>query len=169
MFGDGRRKKNKDKPKTISMKASGNQEILKFWVDYNCHSFFPTFLRFMCLWASGSVRMFSLRQWRLMHFSEALDPASRLLWFFLCWDFCDLVGIGGIFRIGRRGTRSWQPYSLVLFSCLHGYAKRLILKKRLYCSQIVTRLFWKHLAVECVNLVKHIVRLVKYCQIRRQQ
>jgi len=30
MFGDGRRKKNKDKPKTISMKASGNQEILKF-------------------------------------------------------------------------------------------------------------------------------------------
>ena len=58
-----------------------------------------------------------------MHFSEALDPASRLLWFFLCWDFCDLVGIGGIFRIGRRGTRSWQPYSLVLFSCLHGYAK----------------------------------------------
>ena len=28
MFGDGRRKKNKDKPKTISMKASGNQEII---------------------------------------------------------------------------------------------------------------------------------------------
>jgi hypothetical protein len=33
MFGDGNRKKNKDKPKTISMKASGKSgksQILKF-------------------------------------------------------------------------------------------------------------------------------------------
>ena len=63
----------------------------------------------MCLWASGSARMFSLRQWRIMNFSEALDSASRLF--------------GGIFRLGRRLTRSWQSCSHVHFSCLHGYAK----------------------------------------------
>ena len=93
MFGDGRRKKNKDKPKTISMKASGksgNSQILS-----RLELPFPSFLsfqRFMCLWASGSARMFSLQQWRIMNFSEALDSASRLL--------------GGIFRLGRRATRS---------------------------------------------------------------
>ena len=63
----------------------------------------------MCLWASGSARMFSLQQWRIMNFSEALDSASRLL--------------GGIFRLRRRATRSWQSCSHVHFSCLHGYAK----------------------------------------------
>jgi hypothetical protein len=73
-----------------SLRKSGNYQILS-----QLELPFPSFLsfqRFMCLWASGSARMFSVRQWRIMNFSEALDSASRLL--------------GGIFRLRRQATRS---------------------------------------------------------------